>query len=63
VAAILALANSLRTVVGRQMKAARASNLPAFVAATRELESIEMRLQKLALEVGLKNSSPCMRLF
>jgi hypothetical protein len=60
---ILALANGLRTLVGRQIKAARASNPPAFVAATRELESIEMRLQKLALEVGLKNSSPCMRLF
>jgi len=60
---MLALANSLSATVARQIKAARASNAPAFVAATRELESIEMRLQKLALEVGLKSSSPCMRLF
>jgi hypothetical protein len=60
---ILVLANSLRTGAGRQIRAARASNARTFVAATREVESIEMRLQKLALEVGLKSSSPCMRLF
>ena len=60
---MLALTKQDRAIADRQITAAMASNAAAFAATVNEVNATDMRLQKLALESGFPNSSPCTAIF
>jgi hypothetical protein len=56
---IVALSKQDRAIADRQIKAAEASDAPAFVATVNAIAATDQRLGKLALGSGFGQSSPC----
>lgn len=56
---IVALARQDRTIADHQIKAAKASNAPAFVATVNAIHATGMQLGRVAITSGFSNSSPC----
>ena len=61
--AIVALARQDRGVADRQIAAAEASDVPAFVATVREVQRLSARISSLALGAGFARHSPCSEIF
>jgi hypothetical protein len=60
---MLTLARQSRAIGDRQVAAARASDATAFVATVREVESVHMKLGRLAITAGFTERSPCSQVF
>jgi hypothetical protein len=60
---LLALAQEDRAIADRQISAAKASDATGFVATVNAVRVTDMQLQRLALEGGFPNSSPCAAIF
>jgi hypothetical protein len=60
---IVALAQRSRTIGDRQIVAAKASNVPAFVATVNAIHANDMQLGRVALMSGFSTSSPCNAIF
>jgi hypothetical protein len=58
-AQMVALSKQDRAIADRQIKAAEASDAPAFVATVNAIAATDERLGKLALSGGFSQSSPC----
>jgi hypothetical protein len=56
---VVALAKQDRTLADAQIKAAEASNAPAFIATVDEIETTNMQLGQVEITSGLSTTSPC----
>jgi hypothetical protein len=56
---ILAVAQQLRSIADRQITAAKASDVPAFVSTVNEIGPVMQELGPLAAQAGFAASSPC----
>ena len=60
---MLALTRQSRAIAHRQVAAAQASDVAAFVATVHEIESVDMNLGRLAITAGFAERSPCSQVF
>jgi ABC-type transport system substrate-binding protein len=60
---LVALTKEDRAIADRQITAAKASDVTGFVATVNAVHVTDMHLQRLALEGGFPNSSPCAAIF
>lgn len=60
---LLALARQSRAIAHRQVAAAQAADATAFVATVHEIESVDMKLGRLAITAGFAERSPCSQVF
>jgi hypothetical protein len=60
---MLTLATRDRAIADRQIKAAKASDVPGFVATFNALEQISNQLGRLANEAGFSATTPCRMIF
>ena len=60
---MLSLSRQSRVIAHRQVAAAQASNVPAFVATVHAIESESMNLGRLAITAGFAERSPCGQVF
>jgi hypothetical protein len=58
-AKMLVLAQENSAIADRQIKAAEASDSPAFIATVDAVERVDTQLQKLGHQTGFADSSPC----
>jgi hypothetical protein len=56
---MLTLAKQSRAIADQQIKTAEKSDAPGFIATVNEIQRTDKQLQKLALEGGFSNASPC----
>jgi hypothetical protein len=55
----VALATQSRLIAHRQIAAAEASNVPAFIATVHEVQANETRLGQVGSVSGFNSASPC----
>jgi hypothetical protein len=59
---MVALAKRDRVIADRQIAAARASDVPGFIASVHAIEQTDMQLGRLAITAGFAESSPCTKI-